>query len=227
MTGRRHRKSARRIFSRMVKAVLLSTLSKKSVRDGKVGQDPYRYDSSLSTESENSYSGDEKSVSGWRVSDYEDRKINSTVSSSTTTKSSSGFSSSLISSSSISSSSSLNACPWPMLESKISRSLQNNRSVESKQSNFKDPPQKTNKTATARCYSFNFGLFLLLISFSVMIFWGRVCAILCTSTWFYFVVRRVSDDEPPESVINSPEIDTKEYKKRVIMEGLLERGHRL
>lgn len=80
------------------------------------------------------------------------------------------------------------------------------------------------------------GLVLLLISLFVLVFWGRVCAIICTSAWIYFgpSFRRKNEDEEVEIEVVAEitkktdevhEMGTRQYKKRVIMEGLLERTH--
>ncbi|KAG9452805.1 hypothetical protein H6P81_005709 [Aristolochia fimbriata] len=78
-------------------------------------------------------------------------------------------------------------------------------------------------TTTALC--------LLAFTLTITILWGRLCAIFWTSTWLYFVRRRQSESpqktaySPPESTVKLPEVETKEYKKRIIMEGLLGRNH--
>jgi hypothetical protein len=71
-----------------------------------------------------------------------------------------------------------------------------------------------------------------------MIFWGRFCAILCTSAWLYFVPRFTNsvvvgvdnhDDDDDDAKIKSKnvvDLDSEEYKKKVIMEGLLGRNNR-
>jgi hypothetical protein len=73
-----------------------------------------------------------------------------------------------------------------------------------------------------------------------MIFWGRFCAILCTSAWLYFIPRfRDSvvvvgggdnhdddDDDAKMKSKNVVDLDSEEYKKKVIMEGLLGRNNR-
>ncbi|XP_031478473.1 uncharacterized protein LOC116249452 isoform X1 [Nymphaea colorata] len=76
------------------------------------------------------------------------------------------------------------------------------------------------------------GLFCFLaFSLSVTVIWGRIYAILFTLIWSCFVGRRRELSSPenikrPESPIVPPEPDSIEYRKRVIMEGILERSHR-
>ncbi|GFZ06605.1 hypothetical protein Acr_18g0007750 [Actinidia rufa] len=75
-------------------------------------------------------------------------------------------------------------------------------------------------------YSSNVGLCLLLVSLLVLIVWGKVCAILCTSTWFFLVPRGIRKVGSAVNLVDLPEIDSESegYKKRVIMEGLLQRN---
>lgn len=68
-------------------------------------------------------------------------------------------------------------------------------------------------------YESNCGLFLMLISLLVLIFWGRVCAIFCTSTWLFLM---------PRWTIKNNRIDelSPERKRKIVMEGLLSRQRR-
>ncbi|XP_077220711.1 uncharacterized protein LOC143854565 [Tasmannia lanceolata] len=70
---------------------------------------------------------------------------------------------------------------------------------------------------------------VLMVALAILLLWGRICAILCTSAWFYFITRRRTATEPVEVAgkkvdSGNPDIDSDEYKKKVIMEGLLERN---
>ncbi|XP_009773930.1 uncharacterized protein LOC107789926 [Nicotiana tabacum] len=62
-------------------------------------------------------------------------------------------------------------------------------------------------------YNKNVGTYSLLICLLVMIFCGKVFAIVCTSTWLYFAPRCFK------------RIDSEEYKRNVIVEGFFERSH--
>lgn len=106
-----------------------------------------------------------------------------------------------------------------------SRSFEHKVFDDSKQS-------KTKKIPKTRSNSSLNGLFLLLISLFVLVFWGRVCALICTSTWIYFgpSFRQNKEQEEVEAEITRKteevrEMGSRQYKKRVIMEGLLERTH--
>jgi hypothetical protein len=73
------------------------------------------------------------------------------------------------------------------------------------------------------------GLSIVMVTLIIMLLWGRICAILCTSAWFYFVPRLAnvtkSDDVVGKNP-NSRDYDSEEYKKKVVLEGFLERNHR-
>ncbi|KAL4186140.1 hypothetical protein AMTRI_Chr09g32290 [Amborella trichopoda] len=76
------------------------------------------------------------------------------------------------------------------------------------------------------------GMFLLVVSFVIMVLWGRLCAIICTSAWLCLIPRLKTAKNSGESTGKSdfrnekPDTNSKEYKKKVIMDGLLERNHR-
>ncbi|KAL3850786.1 hypothetical protein ACJIZ3_012668 [Penstemon smallii] len=62
------------------------------------------------------------------------------------------------------------------------------------------------------------GMCIFVVSLVALIIWGKIVAIMtCTSTWLYFLPGRGSQ-------IFEEVVDSDEYKKRVIMEGLLERN---
>lgn len=71
---------------------------------------------------------------------------------------------------------------------------------------------------------------IIMVTLVIMILWGRLCAILCTAVWFYFIPRLRSATERPVSSDgpnpNRPDLNSEEYKKRVVLEGLLERNRR-
>ncbi|KAF5747404.1 hypothetical protein HS088_TW05G00125 [Tripterygium wilfordii] len=72
------------------------------------------------------------------------------------------------------------------------------------------------------------GFSIVTITLLIMLLWGRLCAIFCTSAWFYFVPRlRSNMDHSGTNVSGStrPDLDSEEYKKRVVMEGFLQRNN--
>ncbi|XP_058097894.1 uncharacterized protein At5g23160-like [Magnolia sinica] len=73
------------------------------------------------------------------------------------------------------------------------------------------------------------GMSILMVALAFLLLWGRVCAIVCTSAWFYFIPRlRTAMDSVGSAGKGAMEvdIDSSEYKKKVIMAGFLERNRR-
>lgn len=96
-------------------------------------------------------------------------------------------------------------------------------SMELKQVQQKHVPIPTNKVSRG-VFSSNTGLSLLLLSLLVLIFWGKVCAILCTSTWLFFMPGQSKGGDLAVDMVGMLDVDSDEYKKRIILEGLLERN---
>lgn len=80
------------------------------------------------------------------------------------------------------------------------------------------------KKVSRGVFSSNTGLSLLLLSLLVLIFWGKVCAILCTSTWLFFMPGQSKGGDLAVNMVGMLDVDSDEYKKRIILEGLLERN---
>ncbi|KAI6687370.1 hypothetical protein NL676_024198 [Syzygium grande] len=72
----------------------------------------------------------------------------------------------------------------------------------------------------------NSAICLLLLTLLVLVLWGKVCAIVCTSTWLFLVPRWSiinCTKSPLENCDDSSYVDSAEYKKKIILEGLLQR----
>ncbi|XP_041013891.1 uncharacterized protein LOC121257081 [Juglans microcarpa x Juglans regia] len=67
------------------------------------------------------------------------------------------------------------------------------------------------------------GLSIVVVTLIIMLVWGRVCAILSTFAWFYFVPRLVEQNRNRH---RDQDCDSEEHKKKVVLEGFLERNHR-
>ncbi|XVE49813.1 hypothetical protein DITRI_Ditri01bG0111700 [Diplodiscus trichospermus] len=93
--------------------------------------------------------------------------------------------------------------------------------------NHQNRETKPKQGRVDRGLSSNSAILLLLLSLAVTIFWGKICAILFASISLYFL----SHQQPTgvtgnlENIKTSPEKKSRDYKKKVIMEGLLERNH--
>lgn len=164
-------------------------------------QNSYRSSSNLSSKNEKVKNSMKKVESLKELSDPEERNSSrSSVFSST---------SSIVTSSSSSSCTSIS-------QKKRSSSLDLQQSNTNKKSKKRDVDNSWNNNPTI-------GMCTIVCCLVALILWGKVVAILaCTTIWVFFVPRRVT---LPVNDVDS-EVDSEEHKKRVIMEGLLERNNR-
>lgn len=75
------------------------------------------------------------------------------------------------------------------------------------------------------------GMSILMVTLLIMLFWGKACAIVCTCAWFYFLPRFRPENEAivvgkNGVVAGDVDVNSDEYKKKVVLEGLLQRNHR-
>ncbi|KAK2984733.1 hypothetical protein RJ640_004558 [Escallonia rubra] len=197
------RTKPQRRLSRVLKAVFFeASLTKKL--GIKKSRESSRSNSSLSTKSDKCSSFTNEKTSQREFLEPDD-----------TLRTSSRSSSSLFSSS-------MNSTSYTSSITSSSRSLSDRRA--SFGSNSVEPKQVYTQGTKRGYYGSSIGLCLLLVCLLVLIFWGKICAILCTSTWLFFAPRRLNFVDRLKNVVDSPGVDSGEYKKRVIMEGLLERN---
>ena len=76
------------------------------------------------------------------------------------------------------------------------------------------------------------GMSVVMVTLVIMLLWGRLCAILCTSAWLYFVPRLSSAVVDPTidglgagSGSRGLDLGSEECKKKVVFEGFLERNN--
>ncbi|KAK8648501.1 hypothetical protein V6N13_129252 [Hibiscus sabdariffa] len=231
----RKNKLGRRSLSRFVNAVFLETSLMKKMRNKKLGQKLHRIYNGQRFKSKFKFESKPKKISDptsndappcegiSRSTNGNSSKISSCLSKSSSNSSTlmtaSGRSSLSSSRSSVtttsgrSSSSSLSCNPRPTL----SKTVGNNKMVE------KGNGKSRHGSNIVFCS-------LLLASLLVLVIWGKICAIFCTSTVLVFVNRwtKLIKRGPPDKFtvdLRVPEIDSKLYRKKIIMEGLLERNH--
>ncbi|KAH0757065.1 hypothetical protein KY290_020558 [Solanum tuberosum] len=75
------------------------------------------------------------------------------------------------------------------------------------------------------------GMSILMVTLLIMLFWGKACAIVCTCAWFYFLPQIRTKNEAViagkiDGVAGDVDLNSAEYKKKVVLEGFLERNHR-
>lgn len=69
------------------------------------------------------------------------------------------------------------------------------------------------------------GMSIMLGTLAIMLIWGKLCAIICTCAWLYMVPRlRIKESIRLSS--SSLDFESVEYKKKVVLEGLLQRDRR-
>ncbi|GAB4850625.1 hypothetical protein Ancab_029934 [Ancistrocladus abbreviatus] len=76
------------------------------------------------------------------------------------------------------------------------------------------------------------GLSIVVVALLILLIGGRLCAILCTSAWVFCIPRLVrkavqSNKEDANSEIQSLELNSESYKKKIVLKGLLQRDHRI
>ncbi|KAG4161468.1 hypothetical protein ERO13_D01G056900v2 [Gossypium hirsutum] len=210
-------KSGRRSLSRYVKAVFFGTSLMKKMRSKK-----YKFKSKSKFKSEWLNSMHNNNVTIEDV-DHSTRSMSSKFSSClsksslSTNSSSSTLSSSSSSSSLRTSSGRLSSAPLPYDSKPLMSKTVGNNGVQGKLGKGR--------------HGFNVGVCcLLLVSLLVLVIWGKVCAIFCTSAVLVFANRLITSIKqgPSENIAVDhcmPEIGSEQYKKKIIMEGLLERSH--
>lgn len=80
-----------------------------------------------------------------------------------------------------------------------------------------------------------FGAVIIMVTLVVMVIWGKMCAILCTAAWLYFIPRyRENLDRSYALKFKniaaahpSLHFDSREHNKRVVLQGLLHRNQNL
>ena len=95
--------------------------------------------------------------------------------------------------------------------------------------NLKKHQRKNNEVVEK--YDHVMGMSIIMVTLIIMLLWGRLCAILCTSAWFYFCPRlrttTIYDNDSTTANSNDLDLNSEEYKKKVVLEGLLQRNHRI
>ncbi|CAN8252070.1 unnamed protein product [Cochlearia groenlandica] len=77
------------------------------------------------------------------------------------------------------------------------------------------------------------GISVIMITLMIMLMWGRLCAILCTSVWCYILPplkkakRKRGGGGKAERGLCAFDLNSKAYKKKVVLEGFLFRQKRV
>jgi len=75
------------------------------------------------------------------------------------------------------------------------------------------------------------GISIIILTLMIMLVWGRLCAILCTSAWCY-VLPRVRDaaalaKRKRNGSASVPDLNSESYKRKVVLDGFLGRQNRV
>ncbi|KAG8386247.1 hypothetical protein BUALT_Bualt03G0129100 [Buddleja alternifolia] len=204
--GGRRRKAVTRTFSRAMKAVFFKTSLVKKIRIRKSRQEHYRSSGNLSS------SKHEKFINKMKMnSSYQEFSDTEGIFRTNSNRSSLFTSTSPSSASSVSSNS----------RSGSKRIKESTSLDDLKQINRKNRKQNG---GSKRIYNSTNGMYIIFVCLVAVVFLGKAFAIVaCTSTWLFLAPcsHRRSEvvDSPIKEVVN-----LKEHKKRVIMEGLLDRN---
>ncbi|KAL0399331.1 UNVERIFIED_CONTAM: hypothetical protein Sradi_2276400 [Sesamum radiatum] len=198
------RKTAHHGFSGSLKSVLLKTPLVRKFRSKRYRRDSCRSSSNPSSKTKKQTSPTHKKSSYKGFSDDSEESFDRLSLFSSTPPSSA----SSITSDSSSGSERINKEP-ASLDSRQTRT--NNRHT---------------KTVGSKCsYNIAAGMFVLLVCLVGLIFWGKVFAtVTCILTWLFFAPS--CESRGGGWPVNGGVVDSEEYKKRVIMEGFLQRNHR-
>lgn len=78
------------------------------------------------------------------------------------------------------------------------------------------------------------GISIIVLTLMIMLVWGRLCAILCTSAWCYFLPRLrdvAALAKRKRSHIDGsayvPDLNSESYKRKVVLDGFLGRQNRV
>ncbi|KAJ0266133.1 hypothetical protein HA466_0001790 [Hirschfeldia incana] len=78
------------------------------------------------------------------------------------------------------------------------------------------------------------GISVIVLTLVIMLVWGRLCAILCTSAWCYFLPRlrdaaalAKRKRSGSDGSVCAPDLSSESYKRKVVMDGFLGRQNRV
>ncbi|KAK7848089.1 uncharacterized protein LOC111995103 [Quercus suber] len=220
--GSGRRKKGRNVkLSKFLKAVFTGTFLAKKLKKRKLVESSFRSETIITEKGVKTMNSVNKDS---LKQDDDNLRINSNVSS--CSRRSSAFTATPMCSSSSSSSSTSNSRSMSQRCNSFESTLTGANSQNEQDNNGSKQRQDKNNNVQKhekRNRGFYIGFCLPLICLLVLIFWGKIFAILCTSMGF-FMVRWSSRCALPEDGIKSSEFDSDEHKKKVIMEGLLKRG---
>ncbi|XP_075669080.1 uncharacterized protein LOC142638896 [Castanea sativa] len=217
--GGRRKKGRNNVkLSKFLKAVFTGTFLAKKLNERKLGESSFRSETIIAEKGVKTINSVNKDS---LKQDDDNLRVNSNIFSSS--RRSSAFTATTVCSSSSSSSTS-NSRSMSQRRNSFESTLTGSNSQNEQDNNGSKQRQDKNNNVQKhekRSSGFYIGFCLPLICLLVMVFWGKIFAILCTSMGFFMVCWSRRCALPEDS--KSSKFDSDEHKKKVIMEGLLTR----
>ncbi|KAK4423257.1 hypothetical protein Salat_1908500 [Sesamum alatum] len=124
------------------------------------------------------------------------------------------------------------------IDDQILEKSKNLQTTNRKSSDSVPPPQPRRKREKATAvdggrkgkFDSWIGAVITTVTLTVMLIWGKACAVVCMAAWFYIIPRLITtpnyyyNQELRNSSNDEGEFDSWDYKKRVVLQGLLERN---
>ncbi|KAL0446599.1 UNVERIFIED_CONTAM: hypothetical protein Slati_1787800 [Sesamum latifolium] len=112
---------------------------------------------------------------------------------------------------------------------------QSNNTTKSSDSVPPPQPQRTRERPTAVAdngrkgktakFDSKIGAVITTVTLIVMLIWGKACAVVCMAAWFYLIPRYYNEELMKlTNSSNDGDFDSWDYKKRVVLQGLLDRN---
>ncbi|KAL0287382.1 UNVERIFIED_CONTAM: hypothetical protein Sangu_2695700 [Sesamum angustifolium] len=88
-----------------------------------------------------------------------------------------------------------------------------------------DDNNRKGKTAK---FDSKIGAVITTVTLIVMLIWGKACAVVCMAAWFYLIPRYYNEELMKlTNSANDGDFDSCDYKKRVVLQGLLDRNRHI
>ncbi|KAL0372859.1 UNVERIFIED_CONTAM: hypothetical protein Scaly_0967500 [Sesamum calycinum] len=112
---------------------------------------------------------------------------------------------------------------------------QSNNTIESSDSVPEPQPRRPREKPTAvdddnrkgktAKFDSKIGAVITTVTLIVMLIWGKACAVVCMAAWFYLIPRYYNEELMKlTNSSNDGDFDSWDYKKRVVLQGLLDRN---
>lgn len=92
----------------------------------------------------------------------------------------------------------------------------------------KDKDNRKHSKSAADEFDSVVGMSIIMVTLVIMLIWGKLSAILCTSAWFFLIprLRKTMESYVATEKGSNYDLNSEEYKKKVVLEGFLTRNQR-